>query len=123
MCVQFRGQLERFLGVKAVFDPHALLNPGRACRRSRAAPNSARCVHHGKLSHPELPASDTEVNHDYACRTEIRKAGRADVAFVTPDGRLWRSALTYRDPRPARHEGLSEPDCPTSYLSAHAKGR
>ena len=57
MCVQFRpAELERFLGVKAAFDAHALLNPGKG------VPTLARCaefgkmhVHHGKLPHPELP--------------------------------------------------------------------
>ena len=57
MCVQFRpAELERFLGVKAAFDPQSLLNPGKG------VPTLARCaefgkmhVHHGKLPHPELP--------------------------------------------------------------------
>jgi glycolate oxidase len=57
MCVQFPGpELERFLGVKAAFDPHSLLNPGKG------VPTLARCaefgkmhVHHGQLPHPELP--------------------------------------------------------------------
>jgi glycolate oxidase len=57
MCVQFRpAELERFLGVKAAFDPHMLLNPGKG------VPTLARCaefgkmhVHHGNLPHPELP--------------------------------------------------------------------
>ncbi len=57
MCVQFPpAELERFLAVKAAFDPHALLNPGKG------VPTLARCaefgkmhVHHGQLAHPELP--------------------------------------------------------------------
>jgi glycolate oxidase len=57
MCVQFASaELERFLGIKKVFDPHGLLNPGKA------VPSLARCaefgkmhVHHGQLRHPELP--------------------------------------------------------------------
>ena len=57
MCVQFRpAELERFLGVKAAFDLHMLLNPGKG------VPTLARCaefgkmhVHHGNLPHPELP--------------------------------------------------------------------
>jgi glycolate oxidase len=57
MCAQFApAELERFLGVKAAFDAHTLLNPGKG------VPTLARCaefgkmhVHHGKLPHPELP--------------------------------------------------------------------
>ena len=57
MCVQFGApELELFHGVKRAFDPHGLLNPGKA------VPTLARCaeygrmrVHGGKLPHPELP--------------------------------------------------------------------
>ncbi len=57
MCVQFApAELERFLGIKAAFDQHGLLNPGKG------VPTLARCaefgkmhVHHGELRHPELP--------------------------------------------------------------------
>ena len=57
MCVQFAPkELERFLGIKAAFDPRMLLNPGKG------VPTLARCaefgkmhVHHGNLPHPELP--------------------------------------------------------------------
>jgi glycolate oxidase len=57
MCVQFSaGELERFLGVKAAFDAHSLLNPGKG------VPTLHRCaefgkvhVHHGRLAHPEIP--------------------------------------------------------------------
>jgi len=57
MCVQFApAELERFLAVKAAFDPQSLLNPGKG------VPTLARCaeygkmhVHHGQLPHPELP--------------------------------------------------------------------
>jgi glycolate oxidase len=57
MCVQFGAQeLELFHAVKRAFDPHGLLNPGKA------VPMLARCaeygrmrVHGGKLAHPELP--------------------------------------------------------------------
>jgi glycolate oxidase len=57
MCVQFgAGELERFRAVKRAFDPHGLLNPGKA------VPTLARCaeygrmhVHGGKLPHAELP--------------------------------------------------------------------
>jgi len=56
-CHQFApAELERFLGIKRAFDPHALLNPGKA------VPTLARCaefgrmhVHHGEIRHPELP--------------------------------------------------------------------
>jgi glycolate oxidase len=57
MCVQFRAEeLELFRAVKRAFDPHGLLNPGKA------VPTLARCaeygrmrVHGGQLPHPELP--------------------------------------------------------------------
>jgi glycolate oxidase len=57
MCAQFApAALERFLGIKHAFDPHGLLNPGKAI------PTLARCaefgrmhVHHGQLPHPDLP--------------------------------------------------------------------
>jgi glycolate oxidase len=57
MCQQFApAELERFLGVKAAFDEHALLNPGKG------VPTLHRCaefgklhVHHGQLPHPDIP--------------------------------------------------------------------
>jgi len=57
MCMQFSpGELERFLAIKAAFDSHALLNPGKG------VPTLHRCaefgkvhVHHGKLPHPDIP--------------------------------------------------------------------
>jgi glycolate oxidase len=57
MCVQFgAAELALFRAVKLAFDPHGLLNPGKA------VPTLARCseyggmrVHGGKLPHPELP--------------------------------------------------------------------
>jgi glycolate oxidase len=57
VCIQFtKKERERFLGVKAAFDPAGLLNPGKA------VPSLARCaefgrmhVHQGQLPHPELP--------------------------------------------------------------------
>jgi glycolate oxidase len=57
MCVQFApAELERFLAVKAAFDPAGLLNPGKG------VPTLARCaefgkmhVHHGRLAHPDIP--------------------------------------------------------------------
>jgi glycolate oxidase len=57
MCVQFASaELERFLAVRAAFDPHGLLNPGKA------VPTLHRCaefgkihVHHGQLRHPDIP--------------------------------------------------------------------
>jgi glycolate oxidase len=56
MCVQFKpAELAQFHAVKAAFDPHALLNPGKA------VPTLARCaefgrmhVHGGKGKFPEL---------------------------------------------------------------------
>ena len=57
MCQQFApAELERFLGVKAAFDEHGLLNPGKG------VPTLARCaefgklhVHHGRIPHPDIP--------------------------------------------------------------------
>jgi glycolate oxidase len=57
MCTQFSAaELERFLAIKAAFDPRGLLNPGKG------VPTLARCaefgrmhVHRGELRHPELP--------------------------------------------------------------------
>ena len=56
MCVQFNSaELAQFHAVKQAFDPHGLLNPGKA------VPTLARCaeygrmhVHGGRLPHPEL---------------------------------------------------------------------
>ncbi len=56
MCVQFKSaELEQFHAIKAAFDPHGLLNPGKA------VPSLHRCaefgrvhVHGGKLAFPEL---------------------------------------------------------------------
>ena len=57
MCVQFReSELQCFLAVKAAFDSHALLNPGKGVPAlSRCAEFGKMHVHHGKLPHPELP--------------------------------------------------------------------
>ena len=57
MCVQFgASELEIFHAIKRAFDPHALLNPGKA------VPTLHRCAEHGRmrvsggaLPHPELP--------------------------------------------------------------------
>jgi len=57
MCTQFgTAELELFHAVKRAFDPHALLNPGKA------VPTLARCAEYGRmrvrggaLPHPELP--------------------------------------------------------------------
>ena len=57
MCVQFSAaELAHFHAIKYAFDPHGLLNPGKA------VPTLARCgefgrkhVHHGQVPHPELP--------------------------------------------------------------------
>ena len=56
MCVQFKSaELEQFHAIKAAFDPHGLLNPGKA------VPSLHRCaefgrvhVHGGKLAFPEI---------------------------------------------------------------------
>ncbi len=57
MCVQFAAaELEVFHAVKRAFDPDELLNPGKAVPTlHRCAELGAMHVHHGQLSHPELP--------------------------------------------------------------------
>jgi len=56
MCVQFNStELEQFHAVKAAFDPHGMLNPGKAIPTlHRCAEFGAMHVHHGRLAHPEL---------------------------------------------------------------------
>jgi len=57
MCVQFSpGELERFLAVKAAFDPDTLLNPGKGVPTlHRCAEFGKMHVHHGQLPHPDIP--------------------------------------------------------------------
>jgi glycolate oxidase len=57
MCVQFRpGELERFLGIKAAFDEHSLLNPGKGVPTlHRCAEFGKMHVHHGRIPHPDIP--------------------------------------------------------------------
>ena len=57
MCVQFRpGELERFLGIKAAFDVHSLLNPGKGVPTlHRCAEFGKMYVHHGRIPHPDIP--------------------------------------------------------------------
>ena len=57
MCVQFpEPELRQFHAVKAVFDPKALLNPGKAVPTlHRCAEFGAMHVHKGELPFPELP--------------------------------------------------------------------
>ena len=57
MCVQFSpGELERFLAVKAAFDPDTLLNPGKGVPTlHRCAEFGKMHVHHGRLPHPDIP--------------------------------------------------------------------
>ena len=56
MCHQFNNkELDIFHKIKAVFDPEALLNPGKAVPElHRCAELGAMHVHHGQLPHPEL---------------------------------------------------------------------
>ncbi|MGZ8185442.1 MAG: FAD-linked oxidase C-terminal domain-containing protein [Methylobacter sp.] len=56
MCTQFKSsELNQFLALKAAFDPHGLLNPGKAVPTlHRCAELGAMHVHHGKLPFPEL---------------------------------------------------------------------
>ena len=57
MCTQFgAAELELFHAVKRAFDPHALLNPGKAVPTlARCAEYGRRHVHGGAAPHPELP--------------------------------------------------------------------
>lgn len=56
MCHQFNSkELAIFHKIKAAFDPHSLLNPGKAVPElHRCAELGAMHIHHGKLPHPEL---------------------------------------------------------------------
>ncbi|MCS3902322.1 glycolate oxidase [Methylohalomonas lacus] len=56
MCVQFSSaELTQFHAVKAAFDEHGLLNPGKAVPTlNRCAEFGRMHVHHGQISHPEL---------------------------------------------------------------------
>jgi glycolate oxidase len=56
MCIQFKtAELEQFHNVKSAFDPHALLNPGKAVPTlTRCAEFGAMHVHKGELPFPEL---------------------------------------------------------------------
>ncbi|MSR13853.1 MAG: FAD-binding protein [Gammaproteobacteria bacterium] len=57
MCIQFgTPELELFHRLKAAFDPHTLLNPGRAVPTlHRCAEFGAMHVHSGQLPHSDLP--------------------------------------------------------------------
>ena len=56
MCVQFgSAELVQFHAIKAAFDPHGLLNPGKAVPTlHRCAEFGRMHIHGGKLTHPEL---------------------------------------------------------------------
>ncbi len=56
MCLQFgKAEIEQFHALKAAFDPHGLLNPGKAVPTlSRCAEFGRMHVHNGKLTHSEL---------------------------------------------------------------------
>ncbi len=57
MCQQFKSaELARFLGIKAAFDEHGLLNPGKGVPTlSRCAEFGKLHVHAGQIPHPEIP--------------------------------------------------------------------
>jgi len=56
MCVQFSAaELQQFHAIKQAFDPHGLLNPGKAIPTlHRCAEFGAMHIHQGRLPHPEL---------------------------------------------------------------------
>jgi glycolate oxidase len=56
MCHQYNSaELDVFHQIKAAFDPHSLLNPGKAVPTlHRCAELGRMHVHHGNLPHPEL---------------------------------------------------------------------
>jgi len=56
MCVQFHTlELKQFHAIKSAFDPHELLNPGKAVPTlHRCAEFGAMHVHHGKTAFPHL---------------------------------------------------------------------
>lgn len=56
MCLQFTtSELAQLHAIKAAFDPHGLLNPGKAVPTlHRCAEFGAMHVHQGNLAHPEL---------------------------------------------------------------------
>ena len=56
MCVQFNSvELTQMHGIKTAFDPHNLLNPGKAVPTlHRCAEFGAMHVHHGEVAFPEL---------------------------------------------------------------------
>jgi glycolate oxidase len=57
MCVQFRApELAAFHDVKGAFDPHGILNPGKAVPTlKRCAEWGGMHVHRGQVPHPEIP--------------------------------------------------------------------
>lgn len=57
MCTQFEAdEITLFHAVKAAFDPHTLLNPGKNIPTlARCAEYGAMHVHNNQLPHPELP--------------------------------------------------------------------
>ncbi|HEX2604871.1 MAG TPA: FAD-linked oxidase C-terminal domain-containing protein [Oxalicibacterium sp.] len=57
MCSQYDGDsLASFHAIKSAFDPRGLLNPGKAVPTlHRCAEYGRMHVHHGQVSHPELP--------------------------------------------------------------------
>jgi len=56
MCIQFKPlELQQFHAIKAAFDQHGLLNPGKAVPElHRCAELGAMHVHNGELPFPEL---------------------------------------------------------------------
>jgi glycolate oxidase len=57
MCTQFgSAELECFHAIKRVFDPQALLNPGKAVPLLRRCAELGQMhVHQGRIAHPDLP--------------------------------------------------------------------
>ena len=57
MCWQFSAdELDIFQGLRSVFDPHSILNPGKAIPTlHRCAELGAMHIHNGEMRHPDLP--------------------------------------------------------------------
>ena len=57
MCWQFGAhELEVFAQIRTLFDPHSILNPGKAIPTlHRCAELGGMHIHEGQMAHPDLP--------------------------------------------------------------------